>query len=171
MVLAGEARSSCLDGLGGQLGGCGRLPDNGANGVNTYWVVYEQVYNAPGSGNPPAATDTWVFADAAAANKLWSTYDGGGSYKTLADWKTILAGYDVYGIAAYAGSGWLNGTQNGTFIGAVDNVSFGFTGASPNNYNFEVQGAAVPEPSSIALMAIAGGLGLAGVARRRLARG
>lgn len=139
-----------------------------SNGTTQGWVVYEPVYNGSGPGNPPATTDTWMPTNAI-SGKFWSTI-GAWQLQTLAGWQSTLAGYNVIGVAAYGGSGWKNGTVDGLFVGAVDNVAFGFNG-SANTYNFEVQ--AVPEPSSIALMAIAGGVGLAGAARRRsrLARG
>ena len=60
----------------------------------------------------------------------------------------------IYGVSLGVGSGW------GTYDGAIDNVTIGFTGAPVYSWNFEV----VPAPASAGLLGLAG---LAAARRRR----
>jgi hypothetical protein len=141
-----------------------------SDGTHTGYLVYEPVYNEL-AGNQAATTNQWESANITDATNLWSTgslptttnyYDSPLSY-----WKS-LEGYSVYGISSGIGSGW----TDGTFKGAVDNITIGFTVGgveSKTTFNFEVK--AVPEPASVVSLVIAGGMGLAGAAyRRRRAR-
>ncbi len=78
----------------------------------------------------------------------------------LSNWQSTYGNYNVLGVSAGCGSGW------GSFSGAVDDITFGFNGAS-TTYNFEV----VPEPGTLALLAAFGltALGAAWMRRRRSA--
>jgi hypothetical protein len=64
--------------------------------------------------------------------------------KTIPEWLNAASDANatlfVISVNAGIGSGW-----NGTFEGAVDNITFGFNGTY-TTYNFEV----VPEPASMA---------------------
>lgn len=133
-----------------------------SNGVNTGYLVWEPTYNGmPGN----VTTDAWVSSDAydGGSGLFWGTgsLPGGAppiaGLKSMSQWKSDLDGYIVYAVNSGVGSGW-----NGDFLGAVDNITYGFNGESVTT-NFEV----VPEPSSIAMGLIAGGLGLAASIRRR----
>lgn len=77
------------------------------------------------------------------------------SLGTLASLNT---GAKVTGFSTGVGSGW----SPGTFVGAVDNVSFTFDD-NTSSFNFEVS--AVPEPATWAMLIA--GFGLAGAALRR----
>ena len=136
-----------------------------SDGVNQGYLVWEPTYNGmPGN----VTTDAWVSSNAFAAgqDKFWATGSLPGAappeigLKSIADWKSELGGYAVLAVNSGVGSGW-----NGTFLGAVDNIAYGFHNQTVTT-NFEV----VPEPSSIAMGLIAGGLGLAASIRRRRSR-
>lgn len=123
------------------------------------YLVYEQIYNLADA----AGEDQWIDAQISGATKLWST---GGlpntfTYQTsLSQWQASLTGATVLGLSIGSGSGW-----NGSFVGAADNVTLQ-RGTQPElSWNFEVAPNAVPEPGSLALVALA--LGGLAVARRR----
>lgn len=143
------------------------------------YLVFEREYNHGGTGHYAAPTDTWVpndiynFNGVGDSANLWMVNFGNPSGpvleifdRNLQDWVNSnnpnsnypsLQNAVVYGLSAGLGSGW-----NGTFTGAVDNITIGFTGSDPTTYNFEVRSAGpapVPEPASLALF----GAGLAGV--------
>lgn len=130
-------------------------------------LVYEWAYNEAGN----ATTDTWVTANVGASTKLWNfglglgfefDIDGDGSpYDTLAEWQASarLGNAAILGFSAGVGSGW------GPFVGAVDNIGWTINGQSQTS-NFEVAGAAVPEPGTMMLVGAAL-LGLAAARRRR----
>jgi hypothetical protein len=129
------------------------------NGTKDGWLIYEPIYNET---NPyTAPVDQWVTTDAydSGGGQFWSTITGTWKRQSLSAWQTDLANYDVYAVTGFLGSGLA-----GEFTGAVDNIGWGFDGSDPVTYNFEV----VPEPSSVVMGIIAGGLGLAAAARRRL---
>lgn len=131
-------------------------------------LVFERIYNPDLGG---VATDTWVSEAIGAATKLWNfglglgnefDIDGDGTpYDTLAEWQASgrLANAIILGFNAGIGSGW-----NGTFSGAVDNISWTIGGVTTLS-NFEVGAAQVPEPGSFALLG-AGLLGLLALRRR-----
>lgn len=136
-----------------------------SNGVKSGYLVWEPTYNeAPGWTAP---TDQWVTSDAFNGGNgvFWTTGslpDAFNKYQSMSAWIADgLGDYNVLGISAGVGSGW-----SGTYLGALDGLTIGFTGGSATTYNFEV----VPEPSSIVLSIVAGGLGLVGLARRRSQR-
>jgi hypothetical protein len=125
------------------------------------YLIFERAYNP---GVSPVPTDTWVPDTVGDATVLWAStglrnhlsISEPGSYKTLADWKSLIGSYNVYGLSAGIGSGW------GTFEGAVDNISYRFGSGPIVTTNFEV----VPEPTTMALF----GLGLLGAAGGLLRR-
>ncbi|MDP3856114.1 PEPxxWA-CTERM sorting domain-containing protein [Phenylobacterium sp.] len=148
-----------------------RLIMNNAAGGFGYFV-YEPYNQPPGT----VATDAWQTTLIDTSTSLfWATglnftipAPGGvgpscqSCLHTLAEWSAANTGAKVIGFSTGVGSGW----NGGTFVGAVDNVSFAF-GRDTASFDFEVS--AVPEPATWALMI--SGFGLAGVAlrRRRLA--
>lgn len=133
-------------------------------------LIYELAENGYNSSTNVPATDTWVTSDAyqGGAAKFWRSGTGG---TKLTDLVATYGNRQIIGIGVGVGSGW-----DGTFVGAADNITIGFTKKgvqSVTTYNFEVNGApmpqapAVPEPTSIAMGLIAGAAGLVMAARRR----
>jgi hypothetical protein len=139
-------------------------------------LVYEPTYN--GGGDVPV--DQWVSTNVGASTNLWYYQSGLGVEevfnRTLADYVdgtyTSTAGFAhvtwnsvVYGMSFGTGSGW-----NGTYTGAVDNVTYALNVLpAPDKsvtYNFEPNATtATPEPASLAL--VGGGLLVLGAAARR----
>lgn len=124
------------------------------------YLVYEGIYN----NATPFQSDVFVSVDVL-PTKIWGTNSLPGAFsnynRTAADWATLLPNLKVVGLSFGIGSGW-----NGTFDGAVDNVTFGVNGVS-TTYNFETEAADVPEPAMLGLFGL-GAIGL-GLARRRRA--
>ncbi|WP_337176723.1 hypothetical protein [Paludisphaera sp.] len=126
------------------------------------WINYEPYYNRTESPWS-APVDAWTTADAHDDGEalFWSRITGTWKSQSLSAWQDELAGYQVYAVAGFIGSG-----ASGDYIAAIDNISWQFDGSDAVTYNFEV----VPEPSSVLMGVIAGGLGLAAAARRRFNR-
>jgi hypothetical protein len=132
-------------------------------------IVFERAYN--GGGAVP--TDTWVSEDIFAYNggataNMWTfgagmTFAEEGYGVDLSEWQAGLNTIDgdsaVIGFSMGIGSGW------GTFLGAVDNFTFGF-GSTSTTYNFEVDAAIIPTPLA-GVMGAVGLFGVAGARRRR----
>jgi hypothetical protein len=145
----------------------GILRVNSDNSINLGYLIFERVYNGFSGAAP---TDIWQSDNIIGSNYgLWATASLGFGdpnvnfsqvFKTIPDWvsaaNAVGATLFVISVNAGIGSGW-----NGTFKGAVDNITFGF-GGNYTTYNFEV----VPEPAS--MVALGSGLiGLLGLRRRK----
>jgi hypothetical protein len=107
-------------------------------------LVYERVYMGL-----PVPTNQWVNDLITASSFLWNFGLGLGfaaninntpyAYDaTLAQWQAYFPNAVILGFSLGVGSGW-----QGTFLGAVDDVSWNIAGVSSNT-NFEVS--EVPEP-------------------------
>lgn len=133
------------------------------------YLVWEQTYNGGGM-----VVDAWNSSDIINGN-FWQRQSSPGFTvenfdTTLQEWingprpanaDQLSANTAILGIEFGIGSGW-----NGTFAGFVDNVTFGFSGAS-TTFNFEPQATSdVPEPASALLLAL-GVVGLAAARRRK----
>ncbi len=144
----------------------GVLRVNSDNTAAVGYLTFERVYNGFGA----APINSWQSDDIVSNNyKLWATASLGFGdpnddinqvLKTIPDWVSAAnaanATLFVISVNAGIGSGW-----DGTFEGAVDNITFGFNGTY-TTYNFEV----VPEPAS--MVALGSGLiGLLGLRRRK----
>lgn len=133
---------------------------NLANGLGGFgYLVFERTYNALAT-----PTDTWVSDDVFAGDyRMWSTGNlpnningTNGPAQTaaarrLSEWITLLGDtYYVTAISVGVGSGW------GSFVGAIDNVSWSFDGSPAQTFNFELpRGQSVPEPGTLLMAGLA----------------
>jgi hypothetical protein len=136
-------------------------------------LVFERVYN-DNADLSAVPTNAWTSQTIGSGTFVWNfglnfttardiNGDGYGYDETLAQWKAFLPNAVIIGFSSGIGSGWA-----GTFDGAVDNIAWTIGGTTTST-NFErVAAAAVPEPETLGLMAIAL-IGL-GLTRRRAAR-
>lgn len=99
------------------------------------------------------AGSMWMRATSG-INTAYDPGTGDNHERTLADWMTVLGGKNYSVISVNAGIG----AFNGSFEGAMDNLSIGFNGDN-HVYNFE----AVPEPASVCAL----GLGALALLRRK----
>ena len=117
-------------------------------------LVFERVYNSLAT-----PVDQWVSDTVSDTTNVWnfglglggtvSINSNGYAYDSnLLAWKTYFPNARIIGFSSGIGSGW------GPFDGAVDNIAWTINGITTTS-NFEVAAAAVPEPASLALMAIA----------------
>jgi len=127
------------------------------------WRVGYLVFERANNGFGAAPTNVWQQDDILGSNyRLVATSPLGfdATPRTIPQWLTFAASQDaallVISVNAGIGSGW-----DGTFVGAVDNITFGFNGTY-TTYNFEV----VPEPASMAALG-SGLIGLLGLRRRK----
>lgn len=133
------------------------------------YLVFERAYNPSVS---PVPTDQWVSESIVGTTNLWSTGSLPFAFNkydyTLSDWQTNYGDLDVVGVSLGVGSGW--GPNAGDiFVGAVDNVRFGFTNGPSYDFNFEVAAVTEPVPEPFTMGLVAAGLA-AGLRRRRRAQ-
>lgn len=132
-------------------------------------LVFESIYNTANT-----SVDAWITEVVSDSTYLWNfgtplgfganinaspyAYDA-----TLAQWKAFFPLAQIVGFSSGIGSGWQS------FSGAVDNIGWTIDGVSTLS-NFELaQVDSVPEPGSMALLAMAA-LGMAAVRRRKHTR-
>jgi hypothetical protein len=136
-------------------------------------LIYEPVYN----GQPTAPVNAWTSVAITGSTNMWLSQFSCGIQEqydiTLSTWESATgspkkcgtgnfnSNANVVGLSTGVGSGW-----NGTFDGAVDNVTYRTAGMEQSRvFNFEVASTTVPEPSTYALMGA--GLAAMGIAARR----
>jgi len=132
--------------------------------ANEYsYLIWEGVYNGYNAANLP--TDAWTTEDILDGYFWQRNITQGLTVEQynhdLSYWATQLNNATIVGLNVGIGSGWA-----GSFLGFVDNVTIGFTGADATTWNFETDSVPVPEPASI-LMLGAAAFGVFAARRRK----
>ena len=134
------------------------------------YLVYERAYNA----TDDAPVDQWVTSNILNGT-FWFTGNGSGSCGVYGAFQTL----SKFNTQCFGGSGAVSGLDlfmgyayEGSFRGAVDNVSYAFDTPDPT-FNFEVDAgiSTTPEPATMSLMAFGlAGMAGAGIRRRKRSR-
>ena len=132
--------------------------------ITLIWEAYVQPF--PSFSNPP--TEVWTGVDIDFTRGLfWGTNGfgntssfGGSPYRTLQDWVSVLS--SSFGQADLTNVAIGVGSNNVSQIGYFDDVRISHRGGAgySANYDFQPAASSVPEPGSLALVALA----LAGLA-------
>jgi len=140
------------------------LLKNGGFGGSLILEYYFQNLTAP-------TTNSWTTVSATQTDSyFWTTnaflgptFGASGGRKSVAQWVADNVGTDlkVYGFTIGVGSGW----AGGSFTGAADAMSFGFTDGTTASFDFAV--ASVPEPESWAMLVVGFAMIVGAVRRRR----
>ncbi len=128
------------------------------------YLIWEGVYNGYNAANLP--TDAWTTED------ILGGYFWQRNISPRADRGAVQPRSDVLDHAVeQLPASWASTSASdrgwaGSFLGFVDNVTIGFTGADVTTWNFETDSVPVPEPASI-LMLGAAALGVFAARRRK----
>ncbi len=122
------------------------------------YLIYEPIYNET-AGSRTSPTNAFVSYNTinddfwTSSATLGNPGDAFNVYnRNLAGWNSIDPNLRVYGFSVGIGSGW-----NGSFDGAVDNISYGVNGTT-TNFNFETPSTVSPTPEPSSLLLLGSGL-------------
>lgn len=118
---------------------------NVKSGFTTKELVWEGAYN--GVYGPQTVDNTWYTVNPLTA-KFYIGAGNENAGKTLAQWAADMGGYSVIGISVGVGS-----SASAGYYAYADNVRL-VTNTSDTTWNFNVSNAAVPEPSTWAMLII-----------------